>query len=76
MDAFHIILHVSQLRKRLTDHDIIVHKIPLELGHNLTLDRRPVRIIHRIEKATQKKVIQMIKVVLDCNRKEKVTWET
>ena len=76
MDAFHNVFHVSQLRKCLTDQYVIVPELPSELGRNLTLETRPVRIVDRMEKATRKKVIPLIKVVWYCNGKEESTWET
>ncbi|KAF8115503.1 hypothetical protein N665_0026s0047 [Sinapis alba] len=76
MEAFHNVFLVSQLRKCLTDQDIIVPKISTYLGTNLTLEARPVRIIDRIEKSTRKKTIQMVKVIWDCSGREETTWET
>ena len=75
-DAFHNVLHVSQLRKCLTDQVIALPAIPDNLGKNLTLETRPVRIIDRMEKATRKKTVQMVKVVWDCNGQDIITWET
>ncbi|KAF8044804.1 hypothetical protein N665_6677s0001 [Sinapis alba] len=76
MDAFHNVFHVSQLRKCLSDQDIVVPELPSDLGTNLTLEIRPVRIVDRMEKAMRRKTIQMVKVVWDCNGQEQVTWET
>ena len=76
MEAFHNVFHVSQLRKCLTDQDVILPELPSELGKNLTLETSPVRIVDRMEKATRKKIIPMIKVVWDCSGKELSTWET
>ena len=76
MDAFHNVFHVSQLKKCLTDQDIVLPEIPTDLGKNLTIETRPVRIVDRTEKATRKKTIPMIKVVWDYNGKDVVTWET
>ena len=64
MDAFHNVFHVSQLRKCLTDQDIVLSEIPADLGKNQTLETRPVRILDQTEKATRKKTIPMIKVIL------------
>ncbi|WZZ87668.1 hypothetical protein YC2023_116247 [Brassica napus] len=76
MDAFHNVFHVSQLKKCLTDQDVIVPEIPSDLGTNLTLETRPVRILDRMEKAMRKKTIQMVKIVWDCSGHEEITWET
>ncbi|XP_048627476.1 uncharacterized protein LOC125596341 [Brassica napus] len=76
MDAFHNMFHVSQLRKCLSDQDIVLHEIPTDLGKNLTLETRPVRIVDRAEKTTRKKTIPMIKVVWEYNGKDVITWET
>ena len=76
MDAFHNVFHVSQLKKCLTDQDVIVPEIPSDLGTNLTLETRPVRILDRMEKAMRKKTIQMVKIVWDCSGREEITWET
>ena len=70
MDAFHNVFHVSQLKKCLTDQDIVLPEIPADLGKNLTLETRPVRIIDRTEKAMRKKTVPMIKVVWDHNGKD------
>ena len=76
MDAFHNVFHVSQLRKCLTDQDIVLPEIPADLGKNLTLETRPVRIVDRTEKAMRKKTVPMIKVVWEFNGKDVITWET
>ena len=76
MEAFHNVFHISQLRKCLTDQDILIPEIPSDLGTNLTLETRPVRIVDRMEKAMRKKTIQMVKVIWDCNGREETTWET
>jgi len=76
MEAFHNVFHVSQLRKCLTDQDVLIPEIPSDLGTNLTLETRPVRIVDRMEKAMRKKTIQMVKVIWDCNGREETTWET
>ncbi|KAF8045973.1 hypothetical protein N665_4159s0001 [Sinapis alba] len=76
MEAFHNVFHVSQLRKCLTDQDILEPEIPTDLCKNLTLELRPVRIVDRMEKATRKKTIQMVKVIWYCNGREETTWET
>jgi len=67
MEAFHNVFHVSQLRKCLTDQDVLIPEIPSDLGTNLTFETRPVRIVDRMEKAMRKKTIQMVKVIWDCN---------
>ena len=75
MEAFHNVFHISQLRKCLTDQDVLIPEIPSDLGTNLTLDTRPVRIVDRMEKAMRKKTIQMVKVIWDCNGREETTLE-
>ena len=76
MEAFHNVFHVSQLRKCLTDQDVLIPEIPSDLGTNLTFEIRPVRIVDTMEKAMRKKTIQMVKVIWDCNGREETTWET
>ena len=76
MDTFHNVFHVSQLRRCLSDQDIVLPEIPADVGKNLTVETRPVRIVDRTEKATRKKTIPMIKVVWDYNGKDAITWET
>ena len=49
MSAFHNVFNVSQLRKCLTDQDIVLPKIPADLGNNLTLETRPVQVVDRTE---------------------------
>ena len=67
---------MSQLRKCLSDKDVFIPEIPSDLGTNLTLETRPVRIVDRMEKATRNKTTQMIKVIWECNGREETTWET
>ncbi|KAL0802331.1 hypothetical protein Bca101_057507 [Brassica carinata] len=76
MDAFHNVFHVSQLRKCLAAQDVYIPQIPADLGTNLTLEARPVRIVDRMEKATRRKVVQMVKAIWECNGREETTWET
>ena len=76
MDAFHNVFHVSQLWKCLSDQDVYIPEILSDLGTNLTLETRLVRIMYRMEKATQNKTTQMLKVIWDCNGREDLTWET
>ena len=59
MEAFHNVFHVTQIRKILTDQDIIIPKIPADLGTNLTLGTVPVRIVDRMEKASRSSGIIM-----------------
>ena len=75
MDAFHNVFHVSQLRKCLTEQEIVLPEIPDDLGKNLTLETRPVRIVDRSEKAMRKKTVPMVKVVWEYNGKDLITWE-
>ena len=42
----------------------------------MTLEKRSVRIIGRMEKTTRKKTIQMVKVIWNCKGLEETTWET
>ena len=76
MDAYHNVFHVSQLRKCLTDQDIVLPEIPKDLGKNLTLETRPVRIIDRMEKAMRRKTVPMLKIVWEFNGKDIITWQT
>ncbi|KAG7543335.1 Integrase catalytic core [Arabidopsis thaliana x Arabidopsis arenosa] len=76
MYAFHDVFHVSQLRKCLTDRDVLLPELPPDLRENLTVEARPVRIIDRMEKKTRRKVINMVKVLWECNGREDATWET
>ena len=76
MDAYHNVFHVSQLRKCLTDQDIVLPEIPKDLGKNFTLETRPVRIIDRMEKAMRRKTVPMLKIVWEFNGKDIITWQT
>ena len=76
MEAFHNVFHVTKIRKCITDQDIIIPEILADMGTNLTFETRPVRIVDRMEKATRKKTIQMIKVISDYNGQKETTWET
>ena len=60
----------------LDGSNVLIPEIPSDLGTNLTLETRPVRIVDRMEKAMRKKTIQMVKVIWDCNGREETTWET
>ncbi|WZZ15176.1 hypothetical protein YC2023_108265 [Brassica napus] len=76
MDAYHNVFHVSQLRKCLSEQDIVLPEIPADLGKDLAFETLPVRIVDRSEKAMRKKTVPMNKVVWDYNGKDLITWET
>lgn len=75
MDAFHDVFHVSQLRRCLSSRDVLEPELPPDLKPNLTLETRPVRIEDRMEKATRKKTVPIVRVVWNCNGTEHTTWE-
>ena len=78
LSGVHNVFHVSHLRKYVHDPSIIIEPAQqddLEIQPNLTILRRPIRIIDRGTKQLTIKVVNLIKVqqsddVRDC------TWET
>ncbi|KAF2533389.1 hypothetical protein F2Q70_00029611 [Brassica cretica] len=71
-------LEKLQLKSLLPSLPPVSTKIltPLIHGTNLTLEKRSVRIIDRMEKTTRKKTIQMVKVIWNCIGLQETTWET
>ena len=37
---------------------------------------KPIRIVDRLEKGTQKKIVKMVRVEWNCGDREEDTWET
>ena len=74
----HNVFHVSHLRKYVHDPSMIIkpgQQVDLEVQPNLTILRRPIRIVARDIKRLRKKIVNLVKVqwsgdVRDC------TWET
>ena len=75
LEAFHKVFHVSQLKKCLSELDDSVEDIPAKLEKNLTMKAKPIRIVDRLEKGTQKKIVKMVRVVWNCVDREEDTWK-
>ncbi|OAP07750.1 hypothetical protein AXX17_AT2G09100 [Arabidopsis thaliana] len=76
LEAFHKVFHVSQLKKCLSERDGPVEDVPAELEGNLTMKAKPIRLVDRFEKGTQKLIMKMVRVVWNCGDREEDTWET
>ena len=69
LDVFHKKIHVSQFRKCISKRDDPMEDVPVELEENLMMKAKPVRIVDRTKKGTQRKIVKMVRVVWNCGEK-------
>ncbi|XP_073020310.1 uncharacterized protein [Primulina eburnea] len=58
----HNVLHVSMLRKYMSNPLYVLNYEPLQLSPNLSLEERPTKILDRQERRLWNKVIHIVKV--------------
>ena len=78
MAGIHNVFHVSHLRKCLHDLSLILEpsvQQEIEIEPDLTIIRRPFRIIDREEKQLRNKAVSLLKIQWSDNPKD-CTWET
>jgi hypothetical protein len=71
----HDVFHVSRLMKCL---QVLEEQLPIEeldLGSDLTYNKRPVKILCNAERVTHNKVIRMCKVQWSHHTEDEATWE-
>jgi hypothetical protein len=62
LSEVHDVFHVSQLKKCLRVPEEQLPMEYLDLGGDLTYNKRPIKILNNIERVTRNKVIKMCKV--------------
>jgi hypothetical protein len=71
----HDVFNISQLKKVLR---LLEEQLPMEyldLGDDLTYNKRPIRILDTTEQVTCSKVIKMCKVQWSHHTEDEATWE-
>jgi hypothetical protein len=71
----HDVFNISQLKKVLR---VLEEQLPMEyldLGDDLTYNKRPIRILDTTEQVTCSKVIKMCKVQWSHHTEDEATWE-
>ena len=56
LSGVHDVFHISQLRKCISDPDAVIETNQLEVQPNLTMSKRPMRMLDRTEKNAEKEV--------------------
>ena len=59
----HNVLHVSMLRKNVTDPTHVLEKEPLELREDLSYAENPVKILDFKDQVLHSKVVHLVKVL-------------
>ena len=72
----HNVFHVSQLRKCISDPNVVIETVQPEVQPNLMVTERPVRILDRAEKALGRKVIPYVKILWRGQMECEATWKT
>lgn len=78
LDGVHDVFHVSHLRKFIRDPSVVIPAAQfedLEVEPNLTIERRPLRIIDRSTKQLRRKQVDIVKVQWSDDDPD-CTWET
>ncbi|KAJ0434513.1 hypothetical protein HanIR_Chr17g0882531 [Helianthus annuus] len=71
----HPTFHVSNLRKCLAEHDLIVPLDDLQINETLHFVEKPVEIMDRQTKQLRRSCIPIVKVRWEGKRGAKFTWE-
>ncbi|TYK20970.1 pol protein [Cucumis melo var. makuwa] len=75
LSAVHDVLHVSMLRKYVSDPSHVVDYEPLEIDENLSYTEEPVEVLARVVKMLRNREIPLVKVLWRNHRVEDATWE-
>ena len=73
--AVHNVLHVSMIRKYVSNPSHVLSYENLELDEDLSYEEKPVRILDRKEKVLRTKTIALVKVMWRNSKSEEATWE-
>ena len=76
LSRVHEVLHVSQLRKCISNLDTMIETNQPEVQPNLTVSERPVRILDKVKKTLRQKTIPVVKVLWSDQTEWEATWET
>jgi hypothetical protein len=80
LSEFHDVFHVSQLRKCLQvpnkpETFKEIDQATIDLNHNLTYRERPIQILEKDVRLTQRRKINMYKVKWSNHTENEATWE-
>ena len=75
MSAIFNIFHVSQLRECLHVPDEAIEPTNIKLQSYLTYEEKPIRVLEKMERVAQSKVIKFFKVVWNNHSELDATWE-
>lgn len=77
-EGVHNVFHVSHLRKFIRDPSVVIPTAQFEdfdVELNLTIQRRPLRIVNRSTKQLRRKFVNMVKVQWSGDERD-CPWET
>ena len=75
MSGIHDVFHISNLRKCLTDENLIMPLKDIQVNEKLKFTEQPMRIEDRKIKKLKKKLIALVKIKWDSKRGPEYTWE-
>jgi hypothetical protein len=73
--GFHVIFHISQLKKCLKALVDVVRPGAAPLEADLTYPEHPIKILDRKARVTSRKTVKLFKVQWSNNSEEEATWE-
>ena len=75
LSRVHNVLHISMLRKYISDPSHVLETLEIELRDDLSYEEQPVQILGREEKELRNKTISLVKVLWRNHLVEEATWE-
>ncbi|XP_022874169.1 uncharacterized protein LOC111392995 [Olea europaea var. sylvestris] len=75
LSAIHNVFHISILRKYLQDPNHVINHQNLDVQHDLTYEKMPLRILERNVHVLRNRDIPLIKVLWRNHGVEEATWE-
>ena len=75
LSQIHNTFHVSQLRKCVTNEDVVVSLDEIQVDESLNYIERPITVLDRKTKVLQNKDVKLVKVQWQHRRGSEWTWE-
>jgi hypothetical protein len=72
----HNVFHVSQLKKCLRVPEQVVDVSDVNLEHDLTYSKYPIRVLDQKDRVTRRKIIKFYKVQWNQHSEGEATWQS
>jgi hypothetical protein len=76
LSAVHNVFHVSQLKKCLRVPEQVVDVSDVNLEHDLTYSKYPIRVLDQKDRVTRRKIIKFYKVQWNQHSEGEATWQS